>query len=173
MILRYKATIPGNKIFMREYDVDARISLFRLHEFLDRDLGFSPDQMTLFETVSAKGKILRRIGLFDFGDGAMDMITVENTFSREEHILRYVYNINLNLCIELVFESESEFSPRCSYPMLVAEKGRNPDQFSAVYDDYDEFSGAGSSRPVPEADPDEDDDDSFEDDELPEGEEEV
>lgn len=171
MILRYKATIPGNKIFMREYDVDSRMSLYRLHEFLDRDLGFSPDQMTLFETVSAKGKVLRRIGLFDFGDGAMDMVTVENTFSKEELTLRYIYNINLNLCIELAFESESEFSPRYSYPMLVAEKGRNPDQFSAAYDDYDEFSGTGSVHPASETEPD--DDDSFDEDELPEGEEEV
>lgn len=177
MILRYKATIPGNRIFMREYDIDARMSLYRLHEFLDRDLGFSPDQMTLFETVSSKGKLMRRIGLFDFGDGAMDMITVENTVSRDEHILRYVYNVNLDLYIELLLESESEYSPRNSYPMLVAEKGRNPDQFSAVYDDYDEFAATAPVRSAASCGDDDDDadddDESFDEDELPEGEEEV
>ena len=52
--------------------------------------------------------------------------------------------------------------------MLVAEKGRNPDQFSAVYEDYEEFSDRHASQ---SAAPDEED--SFEDDELPEGEENV
>ena len=49
-VFRYKAVIPGNKIFMREYELETGMSLFRLHEFLDRDLGFSPDQMTVVET---------------------------------------------------------------------------------------------------------------------------
>ena len=50
--------------------------------------------------------------------------------------------------------------------MLVAEKGRNPDQFSVAYEDYEEFSDRRASQA---AAPDEED--SFEEDELPEGEE--
>ena len=130
---------------MREYDVDSGMSLYKLREYMDRELGFSPDQMTVFDTLSAAGKFSRRIGLFDFGDGSMDMITIDNTVSHEETVLRYVYNL-----------------------VLVAEKGRNPDQFSAVYEDYEEFSDRHASQ---SAAPDEED--SFEDDELPEGEENV
>ena len=170
MILRYKAIIPGNKVFMREYDLDSRMSLFKLHEFLCRDLGFSPDQMTVFDTFSATGKPKRRIGLFDFGDGSMDMITIENTVSKEETVLRYVYNLNLHLALELNLEGEQEYNRRNSYPMLVAEKGRNPDQFSAVYEDYEEFSDKRSSRIDTSSDSE---DESFEDDELPEGEESI
>ena len=168
MILRYKAIIPGNKIFMREYDLDSRMNLFKLHEFLCRDLGFSPDQMTVFDTFSAAGKPSRRIGLFDFGDGSMDMITLENTLAKEETLLRYTYNLNLHLAIELNLEGEQEFNRRFSYPMLVAEKGRNPDQFSAVYEDYEEFS---DKRPTRMDTSSESEEDSFEEAELPEGEE--
>ena len=151
---------------MREYDVDSGMSLYKLREYIDRELGFSPDQMTVFETLSAAGKISRRIGLFDFGDGSMDRITINNTVSHEETVLRYVYNLTLSLCIELRLEGEQEPNRRLSYPVLVAEKGRNPDQFSAAYEDYEEFSDRRASQA---AAPDEED--SFEEDELPEGEE--
>lgn len=170
MILRYKAIIPGNRIFMREYDLDSRMTLYKLHEFLCRDLCFSPDQMTVFDTFSASGKPGRRIGMFDFGDGSMDMITLENTAARKETVLRYTYNLNLQLALELQLEGEQEYNRRFSYPMLVAEKGRNPDQFSAVYEDYEEFSDNRSSRIDTSS---EAEDESFEDDELPEGEESI
>ena len=126
--------------------------------------------MTVFDTFSATGKPKRRIGLFDFGDGSMDMITIENTVSKEETVLRYVYNLNLHLALELNLEGEQEYNRRYSYPMLVAEKGRNPDQFSAVYEDYEEFSDKRSSRIDTSSDSE---DESFEDDELPEGEESI
>ena len=165
-VFRYKAVIPGNKIFMREYELETGMSLFRLHEFLDRDLGFSPDQMTVFETLSDKGVIMRRIGLFDFGDGSMDRVSVEDAFKGGTAALRYVYNMTKALSLELRFESEADYNPRLSYPVLVAEKGRNPDQFSSVYEDYGEFSDSGSSQPDVQ-------EDAFDEDELPEGEEAV
>lgn len=155
---------------MREYDLDSHMTLYKLHEFLCRDLCFSPDQMTVFDTFSASGKPGRRIGMFDFGDGSMDMITLENTAARKETVLRYTYNLNLQLALELQLEGEQEYNRRFSYPMLVAEKGRNPDQFSAVYEDYEEFSDNRSSRIDTSS---EAEDESFEDDELPEGEESI
>lgn len=164
-VFRYKAVIPGNKIFMREYELETRMSLFKLHEFLDRDLGFSPDQMTMFETLSGKGEIMRRIGLFDFGDGSMDKVSVEDAF-KDGAAVRYVYNMGKGLFIELRFESEADYNPRLSYPVLVAEKGRNPDQFSSAYEDYEEFSNSGSAQ----ADVQEE---AFDEEELPEGEEAV
>ncbi len=163
MIYRYRASIPGNKIFMREYELDSSMSLFRLHDFLCSDLEFAPDQMTVFDTAGKDGKKIRRIGPFDFGDGAMDTVHIDQTVERGEVILRYHYNMGLKLYIELLLVGEAVRNPRCSYPVLVAEKGRNPDQFSAKYEDYSEF--GASVEDV--------DEEGFEDDELPEGEEEV
>ena len=100
----------------------------------------------------------------------MDMITLENTLAKEETLLRYTYNLHLHLAIELNLEGEQEFNRRFSYPMLVAEKGRNPDQFSAVYEDYEEFS---DKRPTRMDTSSESEEDSFEEDELPEGEESI
>ena len=103
---------------MREYDVDSGMSLYKLREYMDRELGFSPDQMTVFDTLSAAGKFSRRIGLFDFGDGSMDMITIDNTVSHEETVLRYVYNLTQNLC-----RSSTAASPTpCWWPRRAATR---------------------------------------------------
>ena len=65
--------------------------------------------------------------------------------------------------IKLELVGEVEESRRASYPRLVAEKGRNPEQFANGYDDMDQY-----AEPVDDGG---DDDSSFMDDELPEGEE--
>mgnify|MGYP003457171176 CR=1 FL=1 len=149
MVYKYRATLPKHKSFLREYDIKGETSLFKLHEFLQNDLGFSPDQMVLFKGVDEDGVVLRKYGLFDLGDGSMDRVSLEKTLSRGEVALHYVYNLQQNLYIVLTFVSESEFLIKESYPRLLVEKGRNPDQFSAEYDDFgsfdevDEFSADG------------------------------
>lgn len=140
MVYKYRATLPKYKSFLREYDIKAQTSLYRLHEFLQNDLGFSPDQMVLFRGLDEDGVVLHQYGLFDLGDGSMDNVTLEKTLERGEVSLQYVYNLQLNLHIVLTFVSEAEFLIKESYPRLLVEKGRNPDQFSASYEEFGEFS---------------------------------
>lgn len=166
MICKYKASITGNKIFMREYDIDSDMRLFKLHEFLISDLGFTPDQITLFSTLDANGKVLRRFGFFDLGDGTMDKVTVEDTLKAGEEILRYTYNVGLKLSIILTYCGEVEMNPRTIYPALVAEKGCNPNQFSKVYDDLvEEHPEHSHSHYKDDDDIDDDLDDDIDDDE--------
>ena len=79
MVYKYKASIPGSKVFMREYEIKGETSLYRLHDFLVNDLDFSPDQMVAFRGLDANGKTASEYGLFDMGDGSMDMVTVGQT----------------------------------------------------------------------------------------------
>lgn len=139
MIYKYKASIPGSKIFMREYEVKGDISLFDLHKFLLHDLGFVPDQMVAFKGVNGNGKITSIYGLFDMGDGTMDSVSVEDTYKKGESKLVYVYDLHNDRFIELDFVETLEEERRASYPRLVAEKGRNPDQFAKKYDDLNQF----------------------------------
>lgn len=139
MICKYKATIPGNKVFMRVYEIDSEDTLFSLHEFLQNDLGFSPDQMVLFTATDKSGKTVKKFGLFDMGDGSMDKITLDSLISGDMPVIRYVFNLMKNLFIELAFISRSEYDPRRDYPRTIIEKGMNPDQFSEVYEDYGEY----------------------------------
>lgn len=170
MIYKYRVTLPNNKFFLREYEVKSEMKLFRLHEFLQNDLGFAPDQMVLFEGVDKDGVVLHEYGLFDMGDGSMDTVTVEKTMNRGEVVLHYVYNLSKNLFLILTFVSEEEFIVRESYPRMMAEKGRNPDQFSSHYDDFDESAESVSAASAGGGD---DGDEEFDDSELPEGEEEA
>lgn len=157
MICKYKATITGNKVFLREYEVDSSMSLYRIHEFLQNDLELPPDQMVAFHGLDTKGSVISKYGLFDMGDGAIDAVTLEQTMSKGESSLKYVYNMNIGSFILLTFISQEEELPRVSYPRLVAEKGGNPDQLSANYDDY--------------LDMGEESEDLYDESELPEGEE--
>lgn len=186
MLIKCKASIPGNKIFMREIHLDPSMSLYKFHEFISREFGFSPDQMVLFNSVSPKGEIKRTFGLFDMGDGSMDSVTIENIINHNEVGFNYIYNISMNLFIFFALEGEVEPMRRMVYPAIVAEKGSAPNQFSAQYDDYETVatpsSSSSSKRRAKDDDCDDDyDDDDYDDqdeeetgydeDELPEGEE--
>ena len=161
-VYKYRASIPGSKVFMREYEIKGGTSLYDLHEYLLNDLGFSPDQMVLFRGLDASDRVKSEYGLFDMGDGSMDMVSVEKTVAKGETTLSYVFDMRKDRVINLALIGESEPAPRASYPRLVAEKGRNPEQFADKYDDLDQY-----SEPMDERD----DDSLFLDDELPDGEE--
>lgn len=161
MICKYKATIPGSKVFFREYEIKGETSLYKIHDFILNDLGFAPDQMVLFRGLDEKDRVVSEYGLFDMGDGTMDTVTLEKTISRGETSLLYVFDLRKDRVIRLTFMEEVEPAFRASYPRLVAEKGRNPEQFAKGYDDFDQF-----TDPVDDGG----EDSSFMEDELPEGE---
>lgn len=137
-------------------------SLYKLHDFLQNDLDFAPDQMVAFRGLDEQGKFRSEYGLFDMGDGSMDMVTVEKTLAKGEVTLSYVFDMRKDRVINLTFMGDVEQAPRASYPRLVAEKGRNPEQFANGYDDMDQY-----AEPSDEGT----DETLFMDDELPEGEE--
>lgn len=141
MVYRYKATIAGNKIFLREYEIKGGISLYSLHLFLQDDLGFAPDQIVKFQSLDKHDKIKGEYGLFDLGYGTMDSLSLEKVISTGHSKLLYVYDIfkNRAITLELLSKEEDDMLHRRSYPRLVAEKGKNPDQFSDNYDDFEQM----------------------------------
>jgi len=159
MVYRYKATIAGNKIFLREYEIKGTISLYSLHLFLQDDLGFAPDQIVMFRGLDKHNKVKGEYGLFDLGDGTMDSISLEKVITAGLTKLLYVYDIFKERSIILELLSKEEELARRPYPRLVAEKGKNPDQFSDNYDDYEQMIELSDSDTL------------FQEDELPEGEE--
>ncbi len=161
-VYRYRASIPGSKVFMREYEIKDNISLYDLHEFLLNDMGFAPDQMVVFRGLDAADKVKSEYGLFDMGDGAMDEVCIEDVKAKGEVSILYVFDLHKDRYIKLALETEVEESHRASYPRLIAEKGRNPEQFAKGYDDFDQF-----VEPVDDGG----DESAVDDEELPEGEE--
>ncbi len=137
MVYRYKASIPGNKIFMREYEVKGSSSLYNFHLYLQNDLGFAPDQIVLFRALNKAGKVKREYGLFNLGDGSMDSITLDKVYKEALPVLEYVYDMFKERSLHLEFLATEEELARRAYPRLVAERGKNPDQFSDNYDDFE------------------------------------
>ncbi|MDD4639128.1 MAG: hypothetical protein PHT63_05165, partial [Bacteroidales bacterium] len=75
---------------------------------------------------------------------------------RKEVKLQYVYDLFSGRFLTLEFVSEEEDLPRRSYPRLIAERGKNPDQFSDNYDDFEQmiefsdFEAPSSENDAPE-----------------------
>ena len=139
MIYRYRATIPGNKIFMREYEVKGLSSLYSYSSYLINDLGFAPDQLVVFRALDKKGKVKKEYGLFDLGDGTMDSVTIDELINQGLGTFEYVYDMFKDRSLLLELLSKEELFPKRSYPRLIAEKGKNPDQFSDNYDDFEQM----------------------------------
>lgn len=139
MILKFKASIPGSKVFMREYEIPAEETLYELNSFLTDDLGFAPDQMVIFRGVDSNGKVRGEYGFFDMGDGSMDAVSVDELIKKGQVTLLYVFDLKKDRYIKLDLIGEVEELLRASYPRLVAEKGRNPEQFAKGYDDFDQI----------------------------------
>ncbi len=136
-IYKYKATFPFSKIFSREYEVSGGMTLFELHKYLTEDLEFAPDQMIAFKGLDESGNVKSVYGLFDMGSGTLDGVTIEKTLSKKENTLLYVFDIKKNKFLTLTKEGTAEFAVHNSYPRLVAERGRVPEQFAAKYDNFD------------------------------------
>lgn len=168
MIVKYRATIPASKRFFRDYAFRDGMSLYRVMEFIQNQLGFVPDMMILFQGVTSAGKVSHEYGLFDMGDGSIDNVTLADTLGKEETVLRFVYNLSKNLYIELAFVEECTADPKMTYPCVTDEKGHAPGQFTALYTDDDfEDRPHGLPKSIQNADflDDDDDDDDDEDDE--------
>ena len=135
MVYQFRATIPESKVFYRVYEIKGDMTLFRFNSFITDNLGFSPDQMVLFEGCDAKGVLCSEYGLFDMGDGAMDTVTFDKVLERGEVELHYLFDLRNDRYIKLVYEGEADYLPMRAYPALVEEKGQNPDQFHARFEE--------------------------------------
>lgn len=129
MIYRLKITAVCPKDFMLVVEIKAAQTLYTLHEHLQNDLGYAPDQMVVFRTLNEKGKVKKQYGLFDMGDGSIDTLTLAELKRRNELNMQYVFDLRNNRFLTIEFLDDGEASPRKAYPLTADEKGLPPDQF--------------------------------------------
>ena len=168
MVYQFRATIPESKIFYRVYEIKGEMTLFRFNSFITDNLGFSPDQMVMFEGYDEKGVLCSEYGLFDMGDGAMDTVSFEKVLARGETELHFVFDLRNDRYIRLVYEGEAPYLPMRAYPALVEEKGQNPDQFHARFEEepaVPKLHPVRDSEKFPSLDDDFDDEDDEDDEE--------
>ena len=175
MVYQFRATIPESKIFFRVYEIKGETTLFKFTSLINDDLGFSPDQMVLYEGYDEHGELSSEYGMIDLGDGAMDTVTFDKVLKRGETELRYLFDMRNNRYIRLVLEGEAEFSPLRIYPCLVDEKGQNPDQFRPRFEEepavpklhpFRDPKAALEDDDLDDDDLDDDDDDDADDDKI-------
>ena len=167
MIYKIRATIPSSKVFVREYVIPANMSLFNFNKFIINDLCFSSDQIVVYRAIDDKGAMSAVYGLFDLGYGSMDRVTFEQLVEKGQNVLQFCYDMHNNSCIVLTIVGEELENPRSHYPQTVLEKGHNPDQFSAKYEDPQVYIPRSSGGPaLDDEDEDDDEDDDEKDDDV-------
>jgi hypothetical protein len=111
-------------------DIKDSQTLYTLHEHLQSDLNYAPDQMIVFRTLDKKGNEKNEYGLFDTGNGSIDKLTLAELKRRDELRLLYVFDLRNNRCLKLDCVEEADEEPRRAYPFTSEEKGDPPDQFN-------------------------------------------
>ena len=165
MILQFKITIPESKKFVRIYEVSEEMNLFRFSNYILNDLGFSPDQMVIFEGYDEKGSLAGEYGLFDMGDGSMDSVTFADLIARGQNVLHYVFDTHSGGYLPISIEGEVPASLKTSYPILVFEAGPVLTQFERIVEIEEEPVHA-RKRSLKESLEDDDDFDDEDDDNL-------
>ena len=166
MIYKIRATIPSSKVFVREYEIPANMSLFNFNKFIINDLCFSSDQIVVYRAVDDNGKMAAVYGLFDLGYGSMDKVSFEQLVGKGQNVLQFCYDMHNNSCIVLTIVGEELENPRSHYPQTVLEKGHNPDQFSAKYEDPQVYIPRTGESSVLDEDEDDDEEDDEKDDDV-------
>jgi hypothetical protein len=131
MVYRFKITAVFPKDFLRIVEIKDSQTLYTLHEHLQSDLGYAPDQMIVFRTLDKKGGEKNKYGLFDMGHGSIDTLTMAELRRRNELNMQYIFDIRNDRFLNIAFIEEDEASPRKVYPLTADEKGLPPDQFDA------------------------------------------
>jgi hypothetical protein len=130
MIYRLRITAAAPKDFLRIVEIKTSQTLYTLHEHLQNDLGYAPDQMIVFRT-PAEGKKKKQYGLFDMGDGSIDTLTLAGLKRKHKLELQYVFDLRNDRFLKIELIEEDDASPRKTYPRTTDEKGLPPNQFSA------------------------------------------
>lgn len=164
MIYKIRATIPSSKVFVREYDIPSTFSLFDFNKFITNDLCFSSDQIVVYRAIDEKGGVAAVYGLFDLGYGSMDRVTFGQLAEKGQNMLHFCYDMRNNSCIVLTIVGEALEDPRSHYPQTTLEKGHNPDQFSAKYEDPQVYIPKSSGSPADDIDEDDDEEEEKDDD---------
>lgn len=173
MVLKYRASLPGIKGFARVYEVKDSTTLYSFHKQMRADMDFPQDQMVLFKALDADGAVVAKYGIFDFGAGTIDSVTLGDTVKSGAMSFVYFYDTTNVKSIILTYEGEAELIPGAVYPLLVETKGPNPIEFENGYVAFEDL--PDDKRKMPSDLGDDDDADSDEDgnDGLDEPEEEV
>ena len=165
MVFRLRVTLTGIKGFFRIYHVNGATTLYTLHKQMRADMEFPQDQLIMFKALDIEGAVVGRYGLFDLGYGSMDRVNFSQLAEKGQNVLQFCYDMHNNSCIILTILGEEPEDPRSHYPQTTLEKGHNPDQFSAKYEDPQVYIPRGAGSPaVDDDDEDEDDEDDEKDD---------
>lgn len=155
IIFKFRLLSDEVEDFVRDYEVPFNMTLLEFHEYIRKDLGYSPCEMASFFKSDAEWEKLQEFTLFDMGTDGVDIdpdddieapvpmseVKLSLIITQKFDRLIYVFDMLMerNLYIELL---ESQFrNQEIEYPRTALSEGVPPMQF---IDDEDIFKEAMS-----------------------------
>lgn len=149
IIFKFRLLSDEVEDFVRDYEVPFDMTLFDFHNYIRKDLGYSPCELASFFKSDAEWEKLQEFTLFDMGTEDVDIdphddieapvpmseVKLSLIITQKFDRLIYVFDMLMerSLYIELL---ESQFRPEgVEYPRTVLSEGAAPVQFK---DDEDE-----------------------------------
>ncbi len=171
MVYKYRVTLAGLKGFYRVYEMSGDTTLYAFHKQMRADLEFPQDQLILFKGLHADGGAIARYGLFDLGNGTVDVITLAETVKAGIASFLYYYDVPDKKSVIVTFEG-TEDRPG-GHPVVVDTKGPAPIEFENGYVAFEDLPDSQRHLPgqKPDWGPDDDDDVGGSDEDLDEDEE--
>ena len=160
MTYLYRVTLAGLKGFFRLYKIGARQSLYSFHKQLRSDLEFPQDQLILFKALNEAGEVVARYGLFDLGQGTVDMVTMADTVRDAVTSFVYFYDVTNKKSVIITFEGETP--DEATLPVLIESKGPNPIEFENGYVAFEDLPDPKRKLPSEEGEDDDEDDEDEE-----------
>ncbi len=115
-VYRYKLSFDKFPSFLREYEVKATNTLYQLHRCIQNDLDFDEAQLSVFYSSDKGWNKNRTYPLFDMGEGAMDMITIEMLMEQGIQRLLYTFDLYNDRSFKLELIGEEDEQRLTTYP---------------------------------------------------------
>lgn len=163
MTYRFKVTLTGIKGFARVYAVSGKNTLHQFSRQMVSDMEFPMDQVVLFKAFDESGALVGKYATFDLGNGSIDRITVDALMNAKVVEMVYFYDTINKKSVNITFEGQAPMS--VTSPVLIEEKGPNPDVFLSGYVAFEDLPAEKQKQLLNPEDEDYDDEDEMEEEE--------
>lgn len=167
MILKFRMVCDESATFVRDYEVDASMTLLDLNDFICEELGYDTDGMTSFFLADERWRKLREFTVMDMGGGmgpeeeapiTMSDVKLHQIIRTMDDRLIWVFDIFADRAYFLELVEPKQAEEGVEYPRVQFAHGEPVDQYDAdaenggeksifeeMMDDFGDFGGGDDS----------------------------
>lgn len=135
MIYKFRMISDDEKAFLREYELQSSDTFLNFHEFIQKDLGYDPQQLASFFLTDEQWNKGLELTLIDMENDAgpaaipMESVKLSDLLKKKKERLIYVFDIFSDRCLFLELSDITQPNINIKYPLCRTSIGEAPEQF--------------------------------------------